>query len=45
MVPGVCAFFVWEYASSWSERPDIRAALDSLGRVAATLPRRECRRG
>ena len=45
MVPGVCAFFVWEYASSWSERPDIRVALDSLGRIAATLPRRECRRG
>jgi len=44
MVPGVCAFFVWEYASSWSERPDIHAALDSLGRTAATLPRRECRR-
>jgi len=45
MVPGVCAFFVWEYASSWSESPEIRAALDSLGRIAATLPRRECRRG
>jgi hypothetical protein len=44
MVPGVCAFFVWEYASTWSERPEIRAALDSLGRIAATLPRRECRR-
>jgi hypothetical protein len=44
MVPGVCAFFVWEYATTWSERPEIRAALDSLGRIAATLPRRECRR-
>jgi len=43
MVPGVCAFFVWEYATTWSERPEIRAALDSLGRLAATLPRRECR--
>jgi hypothetical protein len=45
MVPGVCAFFVWEYATTWSERPEIRTALDSLGRLAATLPRRECRRG
>jgi hypothetical protein len=45
MVPGVCAFFVWEYATTWSERPEIRTALDSLGRIAATLPRRECRRG
>jgi hypothetical protein len=44
MVPGVCAFFVWEYATTWSERPEIRTALDSLGRIAATLPRRECRR-
>ncbi len=45
MVPGVCAFFVWEYATTWSERPEIHAALDSLGRIAATLPRRDCRRG
>lgn len=44
LVPGVCAFFVWEYATSWSDRPEIRAALDSLGRLAATMPRRECRR-
>jgi hypothetical protein len=44
MVPGVCAFFVWEYASTWSERPEIRAALDSLGRIASTLPRSDCRR-
>ncbi|HEY9508040.1 MAG TPA: hypothetical protein VIQ27_18965 [Gemmatimonadales bacterium] len=44
MVPGVCAFFVWEYATTWSDRPEIRAALDSLGRIAAGLPRRECRR-
>lgn len=44
LVPGVCAFFVWEYATTWSERPEIRSALDSLARIAATLPRRECRR-
>ena len=44
MVPGVCAFFVWEYATTWSERPEIKTALDSLGRIAATMPRRECRR-
>ena len=44
MVPGVCAFFVWEYNTTWSERPEIRAALDSVGRIAATLPRRGCRR-
>jgi hypothetical protein len=44
MVPGACAFFVWEYSTAWSERPEIRTALDSLGRIAATLPRRECRR-
>ena len=43
MVPGVCLFMMWEYAS-WSERPEIKAALDSLGRIAATLPTRECRR-
>ena len=44
MVPGVCAFYIWEYATTWSERPEIRAALDSLGRIAATMPHRECRR-
>lgn len=44
MVPGVCLFMVWEYDRAWSERTEIRAALDSLGRLAATLPRRECAR-
>ena len=44
MVPGICLFFVWEYNLAWSERSDIRAALDSLGRLAATLPRRTCAR-
>jgi hypothetical protein len=43
MVPGVCLFMLWEYAS-WSERPEIRTALDSLGRLAVTLPTRECGR-
>jgi hypothetical protein len=42
--PDICLFFVWQYAVPWSERPEIRAALDSLGRIAASLPRRECRR-
>jgi hypothetical protein len=44
MGPEICAFYIWEYATSWSERPEIKAALDSLGRIAATLPRRECAR-
>ena len=44
MVPGICGFYLWEYNVSWSERADIRAALDSLGRLAATLPRRSCAR-
>jgi hypothetical protein len=39
-----CLFMVWEYATSWSERPEIRAALDSLGRIAAVLPATTCRR-
>jgi hypothetical protein len=39
-----CYFMVWEYATSWSERPEIRAALDSLGRIAATLPGATCKR-
>jgi hypothetical protein len=44
MVPGICLFFVWEYNVAWSERPEIRTALDSLARIAATLPRRSCAR-
>jgi hypothetical protein len=39
-----CLFMVWEYATTWSERPDIKPALDSLGRLAATLPATSCRR-
>jgi hypothetical protein len=39
-----CYFMVWEYATSWSERPDVRAALDSLGRLAATRLPKDCRR-
>jgi hypothetical protein len=39
-----CLFMVWEYATTWSERPEIRAALDSLGRIAQQLPRTTCRR-
>jgi hypothetical protein len=38
----ICYFMVWEYHSLWSERSDIRAALDSLGRIAEKLPRRSC---
>jgi hypothetical protein len=39
-----CYFMVWEYATTWSERPDVRAALDSLGRLAALRPPKDCRR-
>jgi hypothetical protein len=39
-----CLFMVWEYATTWSERPEIRSALDSLGRIAATLPGVTCKR-
>jgi hypothetical protein len=38
----ICLFMVWEYERTWSERPEIRVALDSLGRIAQGLPRREC---
>ena len=44
MAGNPCLFMVWEYATSWSERPEIRAALDSLGKLAATLPATTCRR-
>jgi hypothetical protein len=40
----LCYFMVWEYATTWSERPEIRAALDSLGRIAATRTPKDCRR-
>jgi hypothetical protein len=39
-----CYFMVWEYAMDWSERPDVRAALDSLARLAALRPPKDCRR-
>jgi hypothetical protein len=39
-----CYFMVWEYAMTWSERPDVRTALDSLGRLAALRPPKDCRR-
>lgn len=40
----VCYFMVWEYDAAWSERAEIRSALDSLGRLAESLPRRSCRK-
>jgi hypothetical protein len=39
-----CYFMVWEYAVGWSERSDVRTALDSLGRLAALRPPKDCRR-
>jgi hypothetical protein len=42
--PSLCAFYIWQYDRAWSERSEIRTALDSLGRMAASLPRRQCTR-
>jgi hypothetical protein len=39
-----CLFMIWEYATTWSERPEIRTALDSLGRIAQGQPRKGCAR-
>jgi hypothetical protein len=39
-----CLFMVWEYATTWSEKPDVKAALDSLGKIATAQPATSCRR-
>jgi hypothetical protein len=39
-----CAFYIWRYDAKWSTRPEIVAALDSLGRIAQQLPATSCRK-
>jgi hypothetical protein len=38
-----CAFFMWEYDSKYFSRPDIKAALEELGKMARSHPKRACR--
>lgn len=41
--PGLCAFMLYEYDSTYFSRPDIQAALSELSQKARTLPNRACR--
>jgi hypothetical protein len=41
--PDLCAFFVWEWDEAYVSRPDIKAALADLRRLAEDRPKRLCR--
>jgi hypothetical protein len=39
-----CAFIMWEYDEKYFSRPDIKAALEELGKTARSYPKRPCRK-
>jgi hypothetical protein len=42
--PDLCAFLLYEYDSTYSERPDIKAAVAELAQKARSFPTRDCAR-
>jgi hypothetical protein len=43
--PGMCAFLLWQYDSSYLARPEIQAAITDVAAMARAYPKRSCMKG